>query len=579
MSTYLKNAAKRVGSPKQKERLNERQVENSEGGFVFEMSDWMKLDRFLILGTEGGSYYAGEKELTEKNVKAVKACIKEDGEKTVARVVEISHSGRAPKNDPALFVLALCTALGNEKTKRAAFNALPKVARIGTHLFHFAQYADSFRGWGRGLRNAIGAWYTEKKIDSLQNQLVKYQARDGWSHRDLLRLAHPTPSNDEQAQAFRWVTNGKWTDQAKMQRERLALIDAFEQVKGFALDSKQLENKAADEKERLVAKHVRENEKTVAKLVTDFELTREMVPTEFQNSKVVWEAIFEKMPMTAMIRNLANMTRAEILAPMSDVSKEIVKRLHDEDMLKKARIHPIQVLMALKTYGAGIGVRSRGEGWKPVQKVVDALNDAFYLAFKTIEPTGKNWYLGVDVSGSMGGGNVAGCLGLSPREAAAAMALVTARTEENYVIRGFADSATGRRLGKKAHKSMHSGYDVAMAPLDISPKQRLDDVVRITSNIPFGGTDCALPMLDALEDNLPIDVFCVLTDSETWAGNIHPVKALEMYRNKTGRKAKLIVVGMVANEFSIADPEDPGMLDVVGFDAAAPAVMADFARN
>ena len=47
----------------------------------------------------------------------------------------------------------------------------------------------------------------------------------------------------------------------------------------------------------------------------------------------------------------------------------------------------------------------------------------------------------------------------------------------------------------------------------------------------------------------------------------------------TGRRAKLIVVGMTATKFTIADPSDPGMLDVVGFDAAAPRVMADFARG
>ena len=33
---------------------------------------------------------------------------------------------------------------------------------------------------------------------------------------------------------------------------------------------------------------------------------------------------------------------------------------------------------------------------------------------------------------------------------------------------------------------------------------------------------------------------------------------------------------MVANNFSIADANDAGMMDVVGFDTAAPQVMSDF---
>jgi 60 kDa SS-A/Ro ribonucleoprotein len=36
---------------------------------------------------------------------------------------------------------------------------------------------------------------------------------------------------------------------------------------------------------------------------------------------------------------------------------------------------------------------------------------------------------------------------------------------------------------------------------------------------------------------------------------------------------------MVANNFSIADPKDGGMLDVVGFDSATPQLISDFARG
>jgi 60 kDa SS-A/Ro ribonucleoprotein len=107
---------------------------------------------------------------------------------------------------------------------------------------------------------------------------------------------------------------------------------------------------------------------------------------------------------------------------------------------------------------------------------------------------------------------------------------------------------------------------------------RLDDAVRVVSGLPFGATDCAQPMLHALDRGLSVDAFVVYTDSETWAGAIHPAQALRQYRERTGIAAKLVVVGLVSNGFSIADPADAGMLDVVGFDAAAPAVIADFIR-
>jgi 60 kDa SS-A/Ro ribonucleoprotein len=63
-----------------------------------------------------------------------------------------------------------------------------------------------------------------------------------------------------------------------------------------------------------------------------------------------------------------------------------------------------------------------------------------------------------------------------------------------------------------------------------------------------------------------------------YAGSIHPDEALRRYRERTGIPAKLVVVGMTSSGFTIADPNDAGMLDVVGFDAAAPNVIAAFAR-
>jgi 60 kDa SS-A/Ro ribonucleoprotein len=72
------------------------------------------------------------------------------------------------------------------------------------------------------------------------------------------------------------------------------------------------------------------------------------------------------------------------------------------------------------------------------------------------------------------------------------------------------------------------------------------------------------------------DGFIVFTDSETWAGPIHPSQALRKYRHEIHPCARCVVVGMTASEFTIADPNDAGMLDVVGFDSASPALISEF---
>jgi 60 kDa SS-A/Ro ribonucleoprotein len=185
---YARQFNRRI-TPQSQPIPGSNQVRNSGGGFSWEVDDWTRLDRFLILGAEGGTYYITERDLVKQNHEAIVRCIKANGVRAVNRIVEISDAGRAPKNDPAIFALALAVTHGDAQAKAHAFASLNKVCRIGTHLFHFAEYVNAMRGWGRGLRNAVGDWYVYRGADDLAHQAVKYQQRDGWSHGDLLRLA------------------------------------------------------------------------------------------------------------------------------------------------------------------------------------------------------------------------------------------------------------------------------------------------------------------------------------------------------------------------------------------------------
>jgi 60 kDa SS-A/Ro ribonucleoprotein len=543
---YLQNIASQLNAkatPQNQPLPGSAQVANSAGGYSFGVDDWTRLRRFLILGSEGGSYYAGEKTLSAENAGAVIRCIENDGARVVSEILAISDSGRAPKNDPALLALALATAKGDEATRQAALDALPKVARTGTHLMHFAAFVDAQRGWGRGLRRAVGNWYNQKPARDVAYQALKYQARDKWSHRDLLRLSHPTPISDEHRTIYHWITQGwDWVGDEPHPVSALQQIWAMEKAKRAA---------GAGE---------------IADLIRDYKLPREAIPTNFLTEKVVWEALLESMPMTALIRNLATLTRVGLLETGSAATDKVVAQITDAAWLQKSRVHPIGVLSALKTYAAGRGMRGQNS-WAPVTKIVDALDEAFYKSFGNVEASGARTLLALDVSSSMTCGYVAGVLGLTPRDASAAMALVTATTEAHYEVVGFTSSSGGYSA------------NAALTPLALSPRQRLDDAIKAVSDLPFGGTDCAQPMLWAMKEKKQFDAFIIYTDSETWAGEIHPAQALQQYREKTGIAAKLIVVGMVSNGFSIADPNDAGMLDVVGFDTSTPGLMTEFVRG
>lgn len=524
----------------QSEQADPRQVKNSAGGFAFTVDDATRLRRFLTLGVDGGTYYASEHELAKSNADVVLRWARERCTELVDEIVAISVAGRAPRQNPALFALAAACSLGDDAGRTKALGTLSKVARTGTHLFLFARYVEQFRGWGRGLRRSVSDWYLDKPVDKLAYQMVKYRQREGWSHRDLLRLAHPPAIEDDRRALFDWACG----------RETSDLTPAVPQL----LEAFTLAQKASTARDWV-------------QLIGECpSLSWEMLPDAALNEPAVWEALIAQgIPQTALMRQLPRLTRLGVLAPLSPTTVAVADQLADQERLRKARVHPVNVLVAQRTYASGQSARG-GSEWHPVRDIVDALDAAFYAAFGAVEPAGKRTLLALDASRSMT--MSASGLPISCREASAALSLVTAATEPSTMTVGF--TSGGSQPNLRSH---------GLTELPISPRQRLDDAIRAVSNLPFGGTDCALPMVWALQNKLEIEAFVVFTDNETWAGRVHPHQALRRYRERMGIDARLIVVGMTATEVSIADPTDPGMLDIAGFDSAVPNLIADFSRG
>lgn len=524
---YSKHVSTRATPQRERTPGRTDEVKNSAGGFVHAVDDWDRLDRFLILGSEGGSYYVSEKNLTKDNANTTIELIRQDGLRVVNRVVEISTDGRAHKNDAALFVLAAAAKLGNEQTRKLAFGVLPQVARIGTHLFQFAQYIEAFGGWGRATKRAFQRWYNDRDNDKLAYQLLKYRQRDGWSHRDILRLAHPVTTDEQKRAMFDVTTHPDKLTNNDMLKALPLLYSQYVVAQNY--------------------------EKPDASLIGD--LSWEMLPTEWLNDEAVNKQLLIKMPLMATIRQLGKLTANGTLKPLSPETTMVIERLTDDEQIRKSRIHPMHYLLAAKTYESGKGFRG-SLTWTVDGRIKDALNVGFYKSFANVEPTNKAFLLGVDVSGSMGWSHV-GNANITAAEGAAAMAMVIARTEPNHFIHGF----TGQ-----------------FVDLGISPNDDLGQALRKVSNRNFDRTDCALPMVYALNRGIHVDTFVVITDNETWCGSVKPVDALREYRRKMNANAKLVVVAMTASGFSIADPNDSGMLDVVGFDANVLPVIAEFSR-
>ena len=293
----------------------------------------------------------------------------------------------------------------------------------------------------------------------------------------------------------------------------------------------------------------------LAELITSNELPREAVPLTMLQHDQVWAALGKQMPPMAFVRNLPALTAHNAIRTMeAGWAVDRINTMRAGDNGRPAPVHPMNLLIAMMVYRMGKSVDGKST-WTPVPQVSAALDDAFERSFSAVPQTGQRVYLAVDVSGSMDWNTLGKISGLTSRMAAAAVTMAIARREPNHFIGAF------------SHQ---------MEQFDVTARDSLKDVMERTQDMPAGGTNMSLPMLHAMEANIPVDCFIIATDGETWAGDVHPTQALRQYRQKTGIPAKAVQLAFMANDHSLMDPDDAGTLDIPGFDAAIPTILHDF---
>lgn len=507
---------------------------NSCGKHVFKLSNEAMLKRFVMLGTEKGTYYVKERDLTIQHIECLERLIKERA--SVVFDILKEYKDRVFKKDYMLIVLArLCAERKHPMLRKLAYDLMLDVCKIPTHLFMFIElYEKIYRklngstGWNAMHKAHIQKWYLDKDPMQLAYLVTKYKNRNGWTHRDVLRLTHIKPPETHDA-LFSYVTKESLDGKPFVSEDVRAFLAAYEKLKA---------SEDVDEAVGLMRKH---------------KFTREHVPTGMLGSEAaIWKELVHNMPIVALLRNLNTITRLGVLDDGEDYLNKVCDRLLDPGYMKA---HPLQVLIALKTYSGGEGFKG-SKTWTPNKRVCDALNKAYKLSFKNTPSIGKRFLLALDVSGSMTGCSVCGIENMTAAEISTAMAMILAEREPLCDIMGFASQ---------------------FKRLDIDPERPLEENMRTVYANSFGSTDISLPFVWALQNKKSYDCIIVFTDNETNCNMMKPSEALQKYREEMVlRNTKLIVIATSSNSFSVADPNDAGMLDIVGFDADTPTVINEF---
>ncbi len=476
------------------------------------------LERFLLTGSMAATYTANDKfaDYSAENIKTVKTIFECFPEEAFDKLLEVVTLFKAPRKPPVL--LALAAALGIESLKGRAEILAQGQLSTGTDLFVLTKMlVDLGRGGGRSFKRQVN---------------TMYRHLDDAGGRDKLAMNF-----------VKFRNRAGWTHRDILRvghyKPTKKNNDLFKWVVGKGPATHPLIIGFEE------AGRITTPKEAVDLLVRDPKLPWEAFPTEVLANAAVWEALLPNLGNSALIRNLGRMSSLGM--DLSPYAGRIMAACRN--------LHPVASLSAWKTYSQGKGLKG-SLVWRASPEVISALEAGFYASFGSLKKSDSKVFFGLDVSGSMGS-NSSTVAGLNCREVAAAMVMV-AMKQQPYMVYGFSKT---------------------LIPLEIKDDWNLGQVMTSISRLDFGSTDCSLPIRfcnqNAIRD---VDLFAIYTDNETNQRN-KPSDALNEYRRNLNPDAKLATVALMGGAFSIADPNDPGQVDFVGFDPSVPSVMVSLAEQ
>lgn len=400
---------------------------NEAGGYVFQTPSDQFVLRFLVQGTEDGTYYASARDITLDAAKHIHAMAIEDAGHLAHliddanRVTELEDGTVVPaaagRKSPSLFALAVAKQFAREDNHRAVVYDIIRARNVIStfgQMMEFLAYLYQMNGsglakldgnipMGSGFQRALRDWAIGMGRDDrwLAMQFAKYRNRNfkvgdpdndvsrdyhgrvlddrrktlNINVRDFLRMAHIAPESKVQNVILGWAVNNGRSNNSPKYMPRQEVISTLKEMNA-ELDSDAISYLAAFEELQEL-----EDGQEAARLIREYGLTWEMVPSHLYGKgaseadrRAVWRTLLGldgatyQMPFTALMRNLPRIS-AYGLTQDSDVRAFIRDTFAGKDapeVLVKARVHPLALLSAHRIYSRGytVGFKRRGYGFE-----------------------------------------------------------------------------------------------------------------------------------------------------------------------------------------------------------------------
>lgn len=470
----------------------------------------------------------------------------------------MKESDRNSRFYPLAYTLAVCARSTNQDVSRKAYMAIQTVCRTPEKLFMFLKYCKEslkLKSWPRRHRMAVAKWYTTNPqyLDNpmlLAKHVTKYRRRHGFSHKKVLKCCHPNTSRcpDDIKFILCYAVKGISKARRLHQGEEGKIMSVVD----FINDVDTLRKGKMPEDD-------------VVALIKKWELTWEQIPTVHLQSKEIWKALLNIMPMTALLRNLGKLTMHRLLEPGSQEETRTCSRLNNAELLKDAKLHPIQILSSLNGYRRGEGFRRNRYTWNVNQNIVHSLTQAYMTQLTSSSQTPnlpQNLLVAINIRHSIER-HVVGIPLMNCKQTATALAMTLKQSQPSTHTVTFGSGGIARRLDFQLSDS--GIYDIESA-LD-AVEQRTDD-----NPVNFDA-----PLQYAMQNMKAVNAVILMTDRLTEQDRSDIQRAYRNFKEHFLDVSFITVCFQNCEETSpVAEPQDPNMLDVIGVDAGALDIILSF---
>jgi len=497
---------------------------NAAGGVAYTSSSKEALARYAATGCLSNTYYVKAEDHLDNDIALAKECESE----YIAKLAIFARKEGHMKDMPALLMAILASRGDNGRA--ALRSAFPVAIDNGRMVRNFVQIMRSGKlgrkSLGTGPRNLVRGFFERNAPNWLFRQLAVGQEPSG---ADIIKMVHPKPASPEHESLFGYmIGNGSSDKRTKAWKNLPPLVHQFEEWK---------------------ADRSKEPPAVPFQLLTAQPLTAEQWVTIFRNGQ--WH--FIRMNLNTAIRRGA-------LKADPGLADFIADRLRDEDVIRKARVMPYQLLAAYKHVSSDIP-----------RKIVDALHDALEIAVDNVPVVEGRTLVVVDVSGSMS----CPVTGYGSSKASKVRCVDVAALFSAAILRKNREA-----MVLPVDTQVHSDFKPEPRNTVMTEAERL-------AGYGGGGTALGVAFEHANRRKMKVDHVVIISDQESWADHAYLagwgsratgtglMNEWESLRSRNPG-AKLVAINIVPGQTSQLTEGHPEILHVAGWNDSVFKVTASF---